>query len=128
MANLRFIDFISAIVIRNLIAHSLSVSRLRSSGALLVLLMFALFRIILTRLSVFRPRFRVLLRPKPIKLIENGEIIPEGLARARMSHNVLMSVLRLNGSVGPEEVAVATLGPNGQMGGAAWSRRRRTAP
>ncbi len=114
IANLRFIDFTSAIVIGNLVAHPLSDSRVPFSGALLALLVFASFRIILTRLSTFRPNLRTFLEPKPIKLVENGEILPEGLARARIGHNVLMSELRLNGSVGPEEVAVAALEPNGQ--------------
>lgn len=115
IANLRLVDFITAIVIGNLIAHPLSDSRLPFSGALLALAVFALFHFLLAWLSTLKRGFRMLIESRPIKLIENGRILPEGLAKARINHDILLSELRLNNATSPEEVAMAALEPNGRI-------------
>lgn len=55
------------------------------------------------------------LTPEPIHLVDHGQLLPDGLERARLSERELISLLRLGGAEDIGEVKTSFLEVNGQV-------------
>ena len=58
---------------------------------------------------------RTLLRPEPLRLVENGRTVPRNMARELVTEDELRSHLRLQGVEDVREVKVAYLEPDGAV-------------
>ena len=94
ISQLRLLDFVIALVIGNIIAHPLSDEKLGLKGSMIstsVLVTLYLSGIF----SILRfPLLRRLINNSPITLVQDGEILYEGLKKARISIDVLLEELR----------------------------------
>ena len=94
-----------------------------SMAMLAILVVISAFKI----LNGLTARFRRLDRyatPEPIPLIEQGTLNREGLARAEISENVLLSLARLQGVESLDQVKTSFLEVNGQVSIIPWRGSR----
>jgi Predicted membrane protein len=66
-------------------------------------------------LSMKFPMMEKLVMGSPIKLIDKGRILINGLRKARITRSNLMQELRVKGLNGPENVEQAYMEPNGKL-------------
>lgn len=66
-------------------------------------------------LSMRFPMMEKMVMGSPIKLIDKGRILINGLRKARITRNNLMQELRVKGLKGPENVEQAYLEPSGKL-------------
>ncbi|MBT2687298.1 DUF421 domain-containing protein [Bacillus sp. ISL-47] len=115
ISQLRLLDFVMALVIGNIIAHPLSDEELGLKGSvvttmvLVVLYLASLFSILKW------PVIRGLVNNKPIKVVQNGDIIYKGLKKARISIDVLLEELREKNVDDVKKVALAYWEANGSI-------------
>lgn len=115
ISQLRFIDFVIAIILGNILAHPLSDEGLGMTGSitttsvLVVMYTFSLF------LKLKSKSFEKFLSPAPIPIVKNGEIIYKNLIRARITLDFLLSELRLEKVDDVKKVALALWEPGGNI-------------
>lgn len=115
ISQLRFLDFIIALILGNILAHPLSDENLGLKGSLITTLALILLYVATTRLSLKWPLFRKYLDPPPIKLIKNGQIQFHNLSIARISIDYLFSELRKKNVDDIQKVSLAIWEPGGQI-------------
>lgn len=74
-----------------------------------------LMQILASVLAMKSPLIEKLVMGSPIKLIENGKILLNGLRRARITKNNLDQELRVKGLTSLEQVEQAFMEPNGKL-------------
>ncbi|RCW48041.1 DUF421 domain-containing protein [Paenibacillus prosopidis] len=74
-----------------------------------------LMQILASVLAMKSPLIEKLVMGSPIKLIENGKILLNGLRRARITKNNLDQELRVKGLTSLEQVEEAFMEPNGKL-------------
>lgn len=74
-----------------------------------------LMQILASVLAMKSPLIEKLVMGSPIKLIENGKILINGLRRARITKNNLDQELRVKGLTSLEQVEQAFMEPNGKL-------------
>jgi uncharacterized membrane protein YcaP (DUF421 family) len=115
ISQLRFLDFIIALTLGNILAHPLSDEKLGLKGPLITTFALILLYIAATWLSLKWSLFRRFLDPRPIKLIINGQIQFHNLAVARISIDYLFSELRKEKVEDIEKVSLALWEPGGNI-------------
>ncbi|WP_438350406.1 DUF421 domain-containing protein [Paenibacillus sp. FA6] len=115
ISQLRFLDFIIALTLGNIIAHPLSDERLGVKGSMLTTVTLIILYVAATWLSLKWPLFRRYLDPLPITLIRNGQIQFHNLSKARISIDFLFCELRKEKVVNIEYVSLAVWEPGGTI-------------
>jgi uncharacterized membrane protein YcaP (DUF421 family) len=108
-------DLVIAIAIGALIAKPLSDPELNPWISVVAIFALVIAQIVISWLSLKSTAFERIISGKPIKLVENGSIIMNGLRKARISKNELSEELRINGYQSPSEVQQVILEPNGKF-------------
>jgi uncharacterized membrane protein YcaP (DUF421 family) len=115
ISQLRLLDFVIALVIGNIIAHPLSDEKLGLEGSLISTIVLVVLYIVGVFMMLKLPRFRRLLNPKPIMLVKDGEILNEGLRKARISIDILLEELREGKVKDIQTVAIAFWEADGKI-------------
>ncbi|SDN75663.1 Uncharacterized membrane protein YcaP, DUF421 family [Psychrobacillus sp. OK028] len=115
ISQLRLLDFVIALVIGNLIAQPLSDERLGLKGSVITTIVLVFFYLVGTILMLKWPWFRRLITAPPINLVKDGEIIYEGLKKARISIDVLLEELREEKVEDVKKVALAIWEADGKI-------------
>lgn len=115
ISQLRFLDFIIALTLGNIIAHPLSDEKLGLKGSMTTTLVLIMLYVAATWLSLKWPLFRRYLDPPPIKLIKDGQIQFHNLSLARISIDYLFSELRKEKVEDIQKVSLAVWEPGGNI-------------
>ncbi|MBS8265409.1 DUF421 domain-containing protein [Mesobacillus boroniphilus] len=115
ISQLRPLDFAIALVIGNIIAHPLSDEKLGLKGSIITTTV--LLALYLTGIFMILklPWFRRLVNHAPITLVQNGEIINQGLNKAKISIDVLLEELREKKVEDVKKVALAIWEADGKL-------------
>ncbi len=115
ISQLRLIDFAITLVIGNIIAHPLSDEKLGLEGSIITTLVLVILYICGVFITLKFPSLRRLVDSPPITIVQNGEILHDGLKKARISIDVLLEELREEKVDDIKKVALATWEPNGKF-------------
>ncbi len=115
ISQLRFLDFIIALTLGNIIAHPLSDEELGLEGSMITTVVLIVLYVASVRLSLKWPLFKRYLDPSPIDLIRNGQIQFRNLSRAKISIDFLFSELRKEKVENVQKVALALWEPGGTI-------------
>lgn len=107
ISQLRFLDFVVALLIGNIIAHPLSDAGLELKGSMITMSVVVALYISGVFLSLKWSPIRKIFNPPPIPLIEYGKIKYKNLKKARISVDVLLSELRKEKTEDIQKVALA---------------------
>lgn len=114
IALLTFFDYVVGITIGD-IAASWSLDTIKSSHAILTLLIWTLLPMALAWIQRKSYRGRVLLDGRPVVLVENGQVLEHNLKNAHMSTQELMLMLRAKDVFKVSDVEYAVYENNGTM-------------
>ncbi|WP_099157826.1 DUF421 domain-containing protein [Virgibacillus ndiopensis] len=115
ISQLRFLDFVIALLIGNIIAHPLSDEGLGLKGSMITMGVLVTLYLTGVFLSLKWITIRKIFNPPPIPLVENGKIIYKNLAKARISVDELLSELRKEKTEDIQKVACALWEPGGTI-------------
>lgn len=115
ISHLRFLDFIIALTLGNIIAHPLSDEKISLKGSMITTIIIILLYVAATWLSLKWPLFKRYLDPPPLKLIKNGQIQFQNLSIARISLDFLFSELRKEKVEDIKKVSLAMWEPGGTI-------------
>lgn len=115
ISQLRFLDFIVALLLGNILAHPLSDESLGLGGSMITTFVLILLYISVTWLSLKWHPFKRFLDPLPLTLVKNGEIQMRNIAKARISIDYLFSELRKEKVENIEKIALAIWEPGGTI-------------
>ncbi|MGG1631606.1 DUF421 domain-containing protein [Rossellomorea sp. NRS-1567] len=115
ISQLRFLDFVMALLIGNIMAHPLSDEGLGLKGSMLTMGTLVALYLIGVYLSLHSTFIRKILDPSPIPLIDNGEILYKNLKKARVPLDSLLSELRKQQTEEVENVALALWETGGEI-------------
>jgi uncharacterized membrane protein YcaP (DUF421 family) len=113
ISQLRFLDFVIALILGNIIAHPLSDEQLELKGSMITTATLIVLYIGFTWLSTKWFALQRFLDPAPIPLIREGKIDSSGLAKARITVGFLFSELRKEKVEDIKQVALAMWEPGG---------------
>lgn len=115
IAQLRLLDFTIALIIGNILAHPLSDEQLGLKGSIITTTVLIILYTISVLISLKWERFRSWFEPAPFPLINNGEIIYKGLAKARITIEHLLSEARKEKIDEVQKVALALWETDGSI-------------
>lgn len=115
ISQLRFLDFVLALIIGNVIAHPLSDAQLALKGSMITTSVLVILYLSGVFLSMKWTALRKIFDPSPITLIEYGKINYKNLKKARISIDVLLSELRKEKTEDIQKVALALWEPGGTI-------------
>ncbi|CAM4015292.1 DUF421 domain-containing protein [Mesobacillus zeae] len=115
ISQLRLLDFVIALVIGNIIAHPLSDEHLGLKGSVITTTVLVSFYLIGVFMILKWPWFRKLVNHVPITIVQDGEIIYEGLKKARISIDDLLEELREEKVEDVKKVALAIWEADGKF-------------
>ncbi|WP_053363430.1 YetF domain-containing protein [Bacillus sp. FJAT-27251] len=115
ISQLRLLDFVMALIIGNIIAHPLSDEKLGLKGSFITTTVLVALYIISIFIILRWPAVRKLINQTPIKVIENGKILNNGLKKARISIDVLLEELRKDKVADVNKVALALWESEGRI-------------
>lgn len=115
ISQLRFLDFVMALLIGNIIAHPLSDEQLGLKGSMITMSVLVILYLTGVFLSLRWDPLRKIFEPPPIPLIEYGKINYKNLRKARISIDVLLSELRKEKTEDIQKVALALWEPGGTI-------------
>lgn len=115
ISQLRLIDFAITLVIGNIIAHPLSDEKLGLKGSIITTLVLVILYLGGLFITLKFPSFRRLINNSPTTIVQNGEILYNGLKKARISIDVLLEELRKEKVDDVKKVALATWEPDGKI-------------
>ncbi|WP_404451785.1 DUF421 domain-containing protein [Virgibacillus necropolis] len=115
ISQLRFLDFVIALLLGNIIAHPLSDEGLGLKGSMITMSVLVILYITGVFLSLRWDTLRKIFNPPPIPLIENGKIDYKNLTKARISIDFLLSELRKEKTEDIQKVALALWEPGGTI-------------
>jgi uncharacterized membrane protein YcaP (DUF421 family) len=115
ISQLRFLDFIIALTLGNILAHPLSDESLGLEGSMITTAVLVVLYVAVLWLSLRWPLLKRYLDPHPIKLVENGRVQFHNLAKARVSIEFLFSELRKEKVEDIQKVALAIWEPGGTV-------------
>lgn len=113
ISQLRFLDFIVALILGNIIAHPLSDEGLGLEGSMITTIVIIVLYVAATWLSLKWPFIKRYLDPPPITLVTNGLIQFHNLSKARISVDYLFSELRKEKIEDIQKVSLALWEPGG---------------
>lgn len=115
ISQLRLLDFVITIVIGNIIAHPLSDEKLGLQGSIITTIVLVILYLVGIFGMLKFPFLRRLINNSPIVIIKNGEILFNGLKKARISIDLLLEELRKEKVDDIKKVALATWEPDGKI-------------
>lgn len=115
ISQLRILDFVIALVIGNIIAHPLSDQHLGLKGSIITTTVLMVLYISGVFMILKWPWFRKLVNNPPVTIVKDGEILYEGLKKARISLDVLLEELRENQIDDIKKVVLATWEADGKV-------------
>ncbi|MBP1992938.1 DUF421 domain-containing protein [Paenibacillus eucommiae] len=115
ISQLRFLDFIIALTLGNIIAHPLSDEELGLKGSMITTIVLILLYVTVTWLSLKWPFLKRYLDPPPITLVKDGLIQFHNLSKARISIDFLFSELRKEKVEDIQKVSLAIWEPGGTI-------------
>ncbi|AXI08868.1 hypothetical protein CUC15_08045 [Oceanobacillus zhaokaii] len=115
ISQLRFLDFVLAILIGNIISHPLSDEGLGLEGSIITMSVLVTLYLCGVFLSLKWDTLRKIFDPPPIALIEYGKIHYKNLKKARISIDFLLSELRKERAEDIQKVALALWEPGGTI-------------
>jgi uncharacterized membrane protein YcaP (DUF421 family) len=115
IAQLRLLDFVMALVVGNIIAHPLSDEELGLEGSMITTVaLSALYLVSIFTILKF-PTIRKLVNHSSVTIVKNGEILNEGLKKARISIDMLLEELREAKVEDIKKVAIAIWEADGKF-------------
>lgn len=115
ISQLRLLDFVIVLVIGNIMAHPLSDEHLGLKGSIIT----SIVLVILYSAGIYMilkwPWFRSLINHGPITIVKDGEILYQGLKKARISIDVLLEELREEKVHDIKKVAMAIWEADGKI-------------
>lgn len=115
ISQLRLLDFVMALVVGNIIAHPLSDQHLGLKGSMITTAVLMVLYISGIYMILKWPWFRKLVNNSPVTIVKDGEILYEGLKKARISLDVLLEELREGQVDDVKKVVLATWEADGQI-------------
>jgi uncharacterized membrane protein YcaP (DUF421 family) len=115
ISQLRFLDFIIALILGNIIAHPLSDEHLSLTGSMISTAVLVVLYVVTSWLSLKWDFLKHFLDPAPLTLIKHGKMIMNNLRRARISVDHLFSELRKQQIEDIDKVALALWEPGGTI-------------
>lgn len=115
ISQLRLLDFATALILGNILAHPLSDEKLGLLGPLVTTVVMAILYFLGTLLSIKCEPCRRFFEPTPVALIKNGQVIYQSLAKARVSIDSLLTELRKKKAPDLQKVAAAYWEPDGTL-------------
>ena len=115
ISQLRFLDFVLALILGNIIAHPLSDESLALKGSMITMSVLVTLYLCGTYLSLKWSKLRNFFDPTPITLIEYGKINYKNLTKARISIDILLSELRKEKTEDIQKVALGLWEPGGTI-------------
>jgi uncharacterized membrane protein YcaP (DUF421 family) len=115
ISQLRPLDFLMVLVVGNIIAHPLSDEGLGLKGSVISTIVLVVLYLIGIFMILKWPWFRRLINPKPITVVQNGEILNKGLNKARISVDILLEELREAKVEDVKKVALAIWEADGKI-------------
>lgn len=115
ISQLRFLDFVIALLIGNIIAHPLSDEGLGLKGSILTMGALVTMYVGGVQLSLRWTLIRKFFDPSPLTLIKDGEIHYKNLNKARISIDILLAELRKEKTESIQKVALALWEPGGTI-------------
>ncbi|MBN8192760.1 DUF421 domain-containing protein [Bacillus sp. NTK074B] len=115
ISQLRFLDFVMALLIGNIMAHPLSDEGLGMKGSMLTMGTLVFLYLVGIYLSLHSTTIRKVLDPSPISIVHNGEILYKNLKKARIPLESLLSELRKQQIEEVHKVAIALWEPGGEI-------------
>ncbi|KQX66394.1 DUF421 domain-containing protein [Paenibacillus sp. Root444D2] len=113
ISQLRFLDFIIALILGNIIAHPLSDEHLGLVGSMITTIVIVVLYMTTSWLSLKWKFLKHYLDPPPLRLIKNGQIQMKSLRKAKISIDHLFSELRKQQIEDIAKVALALWEPGG---------------
>ncbi|MGP4077254.1 DUF421 domain-containing protein [Halobacillus sp. K22] len=115
ISQLRFLDFVMALLIGNIMAHPLSDEGLGLMGSMITMGTLTILYLAGIFLTLRWPPLRRIFDPPPLTLVKNGEIYYRNLKKARITIENLMSELRKEKVDNVQKVALALWEPGGSI-------------
>lgn len=115
ISQLRFLDYVMALLIGNIIAHPLSDESLELRGSMITMSVLVILYVSFVLLSLKWNTLRKLFDPSPLTLIENGKINHVNLKKARINVDFLLTELRKEKTEDIKKVALALWEPGGTI-------------
>ncbi|MCP3032732.1 DUF421 domain-containing protein [Halobacillus sp. A1] len=115
ISQLRMIDFVLALIIGNIIANPLADHDVGLKGALITTLALILFYVGTIYGTLKWNTFNKLVNNSPIPIIRNGEILYDGMKKARLSMDLLLEEMRMLQVKSVENIGLATWETSGQL-------------
>jgi len=115
ISQLRFLDFLIAMTLGNIIAHPLSDEGLGLIGSMITTATIILLYVITTWLGLKWSPLKRYLDPSPVTLIKNGQIQFHNLSKAKISIEYLFSELRKEKVEDFHKVSIALWEPGGTI-------------
>ncbi len=115
ISQLRLLDFVMALVIGNIIAHPLSDQHLGLKGSMITTAVLMVLYITGIYMILKWPWFRRLVNNSPVTIIKDGNILYEGLKKARISLDVLLEELREGQVDDVKKIVLATWEADGKI-------------
>ncbi|MDR6552550.1 DUF421 domain-containing protein [Paenibacillus qinlingensis] len=115
ISQLRFLDFVIALILGNIMAHPLSDEHLGLYGSMITTVAIVVLYLLTSWLSLKWNFLKHLFEPSPLTLIEHGQLRLDGLRKAKISVNHLFSELRKQQVEDIEKVALALWEPGGMV-------------
>jgi uncharacterized membrane protein YcaP (DUF421 family) len=113
ISQLRFLDFIMALTLGNIIAHPLSDEQLGMKGSMITTVVLIVLYVAATWLSLKWPLFMRYLDPPAVTLVKDGQINYRNLGKVKISMDYLFSELRKARVEDIRKVALAVWEPGG---------------
>lgn len=115
ISQLRFLDFIIALILGNIIAHPLSDEHLSLTGSMISTTVLVILYILTSWLGLKWNVLKHFLDPAPLTLVKHGNMMMKNLRRARISVDHLFSELRRQQIEDIDKVALALWEPGGTI-------------
>lgn len=115
ISQLRFLDFVIALILGNIIAHPLSDEHLSLTGSMISTTVLVVLYVVTSWLSLKWNFLKHFLDPAPLTLIKHGKMIMNNLRSARVSVDHLFSELRKQQIEDIDKVALALWEPGGTI-------------
>ncbi|MFK4997875.1 DUF421 domain-containing protein [Bacillus sp. N9] len=115
ISQLRFFDFVIALIIGNIIAHPLSDEQLGLKGSMITMSVLVILYTASVFVTLKSRKLRKVFDPSPFPLIENGKILYHGLTKARISLDDLLSESRKEKIDDVQKIALALWEPDGKI-------------
>jgi uncharacterized membrane protein YcaP (DUF421 family) len=115
ISQLRFLDFIIALILGNIIAHPLSDEELGLEGSMITTAVIVLLYVAVIGSSLKSSLLKRFLDPPPLNLVRNGQIQYHNLRKARISVEFLFSELRKEKVEDIGKVSLAVWEPGGTV-------------